>query len=318
MKYRVAYIIGAGSIGLRHAENLRSLEIPVKLISFRELDLVGLQRSLDEASILVCATPTYYRSELIEVASERNSLMYCEKPACTGTEQVDFLFSRPAEWLSASVVGLMTRYHPGLRWLASLDLAGVISARFRIGQDITQWRKGWDFESSYASRSDVGGALFDLCHELDLAELLFPGLIVSSVNSLCGTEYQDVDFYSSVQLSNASTGTVVSVEMDYLAKSAIRDVELRFRDRTVTLDLLSGKALIHSSQNGLTSLDFPTQRSDWFFSLMRDFVHRSEIADPMRPSFANARSSIELTVEARAKRTIVGFVDDRFVMNRVR
>ena len=316
MKYNVAYVIGAGSIGVRHAENLRNLDISVQLIPFRELDLNALRSRLDEASLLVCATPTYYRSDLIDLASASNSMMYCEKPACINAEQADFLYSRPAEWLSGSVVGLMMRYHPGIRWLASLDLSEVMSARFRVGQEITQWRNGWVFEDSYASHSDAGGVLFDLCHELDLAELLFPGLVVHSVSSLGGSRYREVDFYTAVQLSSASKGTIVSVEMDYLAKSLTRDIELRFPDKSIILDLISGKVLIKSFENGLAHLEFPSARSDWFSSLMLDFVNYSGAENPMRPSFINARSSIELTVEAREKRTIVGFVDDQFVMNR--
>lgn len=318
MKYRAAYVIGAGSIGVRHAENLRSLDVPVELVPFRDLDLCALRSRLNEASILVCATPTYYRTELIDVASACNSLMYCEKPACTSAEQIDFLYSRPAEWLSTSVVGLMTRYHPGFRWLASLDLSEVISARFRIGQDVTQWRKDWVFEDSYASRADVGGALFDLCHELDLAEVLFPGLVLHSVSSLAGKTYQEVDFYTAVQLSSASADTVVSVEMDYLAKTATRDIELRFPDRTITLDLLSGAVLMTSFNARCTRLEFSSDRSDWFLSLMIDCLNNPKVNDAMTPSFENARSSIELTVQARAQRNIVGFVDDQFVISQVR
>ena len=51
-------VIGSGSIGRRHHDNLQALGAQSRLLSWREAGLVGAARAMDDAEAVVIATAT--------------------------------------------------------------------------------------------------------------------------------------------------------------------------------------------------------------------------------------------------------------------
>jgi hypothetical protein len=74
-------------------------------------------------------------------------------------------------------------------------------------------------------RRTAAGVLLDLCHELDLAACLFPGLSVTRVESLGHPAFPGVDFASRISL--AAEGLAGDVSMDYLTPLLHRRTTLR-------------------------------------------------------------------------------------------
>ncbi len=263
-------VIGAGSIGRRHAENLGLLGVAADLISWRGYSAEFLAARLAQGDVqgVVIATATQIRLELISVCGAASVPFYVEKPISFQSDDLALITAVAAPVAQRSVIGFMMRYHPAFRHLAASDLSDTYRFGFEIGHDVTQWRQNWRFSDSYASQPTGGGVLLDLCHELDMAACLFPGLALVGVDSLGHQAYPGVDVASQIRLTN--TTTTGDVAMDYLAPVSTRRITLRGIDRLHDFDLIAGRYTI--TGQGAQTLEFPFQRNDMFLAAMGDFL----------------------------------------------
>jgi predicted dehydrogenase len=201
----------------------------------------------------------------------------------------------------------MMRYHPAVRALAAMDLADVFQFALTIGHDVTQWRANWRFSESYAARADGGGVLLDLCHELDLAACLFPGLKVTGVESLGHPAFPGVDFASRISL--AAEGLVGDVSMDYLTPLLHRRTILRGTERMQDFDF-AAQIYRLTDPAGSRLLDLPLDRNAMFLDAMRDFLGLA-FGGPLSGNLLMPRLdlcllSARLMADAWGKRVFVG------------
>lgn len=300
-------VIGAGSIGRRHHDNLQSLGASSRLVSWRESGIGGSLAALDSADAVVIATATDIRLPLIEAAAARGLPVYVEKPLAYRPEEVEAIAEIAAPVADRSMVGYMMRYHPAVRALAGTDLSDVFQFALTIGHDVTQWRENWRFSDSYAAKADGGGVLLDLCHELDLAACLFPGLEVTRVESLGHPVFPGVDFASRISLRRQ--GLVGDVSMDYLTPRLHRRTLLRGHERMHDFDFAAQSYWV-TDDSGPLDLDLSLERNAMFLDAMRDFLALASGEDtsgnPLMPRLDLCLPSARLVAEAWAARTFVG------------
>ncbi|WP_378213770.1 Gfo/Idh/MocA family protein [Aquicoccus sp. G2-2] len=214
------FVIGSGSIGRRHFDNLQSLGAEVRLLGWRGLELAALERMIGKAeqAAVVIATATQVRMELIALCGRLGVPFYVEKPLAFRMEDLQRIFAAAEPVAHRSMVGFMMRYHPALRALVDEPIKAY-GFHLEIGHDVRQWRQNWRFGDSYAARPEGGGVLLDLCHEVDIAHCLFPKAVLQGVDSIGHDAFPNVDFATRVTLSEAG-GPVGTVAMDYLSPRA--------------------------------------------------------------------------------------------------
>jgi predicted dehydrogenase len=300
-------VIGSGSIGRRHHDNLQALGASSRLVSWRDSGLGGALAAMTDAQAVVVATATDIRLPLIEAAAAQGLPVYIEKPLAYRPADVETIADIAAPVADRSMVGTMLRYHPAVRALADSDLGDVFQFSLTIGHDVTQWRQNWRFSESYAARSEGGGVLLDLCHELDLAACLFPGLEVTRVESLGHAAFPGVDFASRVSLRRQ--GLVGDVAMDYLTPLLHRRTTLRGTERMYDFDFAAQVYRV-TEPSGARLLDLPIERNAMFLDAMRDFLGLVAGAptsgSALRPRLDLALPAARLVAQAWAARTFVG------------
>lgn len=300
-------VIGSGSIGRRHHGNLQALGASARLVSWREAGLGGALAALDGAEAVVIATATDIRLPLVEAASALGLPMYVEKPLAFRPEEVEAIAEAAAPVAERSMLGYMMRYHPAVRALAAADLSDVFQFALSIGHDVTQWRADWRFSQSYAARAEGGGVLLDLCHELDLAACLFPGLEVTRVESLGHPAYPGVDVASRISLRSQSA--VGDVSMDYLTPKLHRRTLLRGMERMHDFDFAAQCYRVTES-SGPQDLPLQLERNTMFLDAMRDFLAlafgRALSGNPLMPRLDLCLPSARLVAQAWAMRGFVG------------
>jgi predicted dehydrogenase len=309
------FVIGAGSIGRRHHGNLQSLGADVTLLPWRETDAAALAARIGAASkpAVVIATATPIRLELIALCASLGAPFYAEKPLAYRMETLERLYELAAPVAGRSVVGLMMRYHPAFmaRAAAGTEAYGF---DFAIGHDVRQWRQNWRFADSYAARADGGGVLLDLCHEIDMAACLFPGLAVTKVDCIGHRDFPGVDFATRVSLA-AEGGPVGSVSMDYLSPKSTRRMRLSGREEVVDLDLLDCHELCFDAA-GAHERRWSFERNDMFLGLMRDFMALAEgretSGNPLLPRFDRMFDSAALIAAAWEAREFHGTIEGGF------
>lgn len=300
-------VIGSGSIGRRHHDNLRALGAEPRLFSWREAGLDGALAAMDHAEAVVIATATDIRLPLVKAAAARGLPMYIEKPLAFRPEEVETIASVSASVADRSMLGYMMRYHPAVRALAGTDLSDAFQFALTIGHDVTQWRANWRFSDSYAAKADGGGVLLDLCHELDLAACLFPGLSVTKVESLGHPGFPGVDFASRISLT--SQGLVGDVSMDYLTPLLHRRTMVRGTERMHDFDFAAQIYQV-TEPSGPRLLDLPLERNAMFLDAMRDFLALAAggetSGNPLMPRLDLCLGSARLVADAWSKRVFVG------------
>lgn len=303
----VIAVIGAGSIGKRHAGNLAALGARVELLPWRSLDRAALA-ARDDIAGLVIATETPIRLELIRLCSARNWPFYAEKPLAWRVDQARAIHAAAAPVAARSMVGFMMRWHPVVRALAAMDLSDTFRIHAEIGHDVRQWRANWRFADSYAARAEGGGVLLDLCHEVDLVQALFPGLRLHDVRSLGHAGFPGVDFATSLHVTTP-TGAAGRIAMDYLSPVFVRRLVISGLTRRIEADLLASRLTVLTGE-GQEVQDFPFERNDMFLSAMREFLALAagEVLpeDPLRPRFDRMEASSLLIASAWEARRFEG------------
>ena len=295
------FVIGSGSIGTRHHNNLTALGAESRLIGWRGLDMADLRSALTTATGMVIATATDIRLDLVRMAAEAGVPLYIEKPLAFRAADVAAIYEATQEIAHRSVLGYMMRYHPAFRAVHA-DLPELYGFAMQIGHDVRQWRQNWRFADSYAAKPEGGGVLLDLCHEIDMAACLVPGLAVTGVDCVGHADFPGVDFATRVSLGGAAIGTVA---MDYLSPVFERKMTLEGRAARIDLDLLACREDRRTGDDSATR-SFQFERNDMFLDLMRDFIALAEgrpASDtPLLPRLDRCRDSADLIASAWEKR----------------
>lgn len=200
-----ALIVGLGSIGQRHARNLRALlGADVELLAYRARGLshviadggatnphesvserlaITEYATLDEAlarrpDIAFVCNPTRLHLAAAQRIAEADCHLFLEKPISDTLDGVDELARTVRDRGLITVVGCQLRFHPLLRRVHAVlregALGGVTAARIACGEYLPGWHPYEDYRTTYAARRDLGGGvILTLIHELDYAYWLF-------------------------------------------------------------------------------------------------------------------------------------------------
>lgn len=305
-------VIGSGSIGRRHYENLTRLGADARLLGWRDLNAETLADALEGATGAVIATATDIRLAPVQAAAERGVALYIEKPLAFRSSDLKALMDAAAPVAERSVAGFMMRYHPAVRALYD-DPIEAFRFHFEIGHDVREWRQNWRFAESYAAKPEGGGVLLDLCHEIDMAACLFPGLDVTSVDAIGHRDFPGVDF--ATRLTMAQGANHGAVAMDYLSPKFIRRLSLRGRDEGLDLDLLNCRQTRWKGTKE-TTRDWDFDRNDMFLGIMGDFMAlaegRTPSDNPLLPRLDRVGESSGLIAKAWETRRFTGEITGGF------
>ena len=307
MKY---FVIGAGSIGKRHAQNLAILGADVTLIAFRDFDLTNFISQLSKCRqncAVIIATATNIRMPLISQCAHAGAALYIEKPVSYMLRDINEIYKLPDATLKRSVAGFMMRYHPVIKKLLAHDMGEIEQASFAVGHDVNQWRDDWLFSNSYAANPDGGGVLLDLCHEIDIAHLLCGGLQLKKVQSYNHIDFPEVDIESKLEFV-ATNYAKVRVTMDYVAPQLVRRGSLSTKKAHIDYDLTANEICYTQSQQSHTET-MTGERNEMFLGLMRDFMCIAEDRAPLNlnvPRLDKVENVCRVIADAWQKREFIG------------
>ena len=198
-------LVGLGSVGQRHARNLRTLlGDEAELLAHRvrrsspliapdmTADLDGdiettygirafdrLGDALAERPELVLVTnPAHLHVPTARAAAEAGAHLFVEKPLSNGWDGVPELIELVERRGLTCLVGYQLRFHPGFRELRRLvveeSLGRLLGARFAFGEHLPDWHPWEDYRESNAALADQGGGvILAQIHDLDVACGLF-------------------------------------------------------------------------------------------------------------------------------------------------
>jgi len=257
-------VIGYGSIGQRHARLLTELGCDVAVMSRRSIDFApcycDLSAALDHwrPDYVVVANRTNEHYQAIEALLQHGfrGRVLVEKP----------LFEQPFDLsthaFSEAAVAYNLRCHPVLKRLHSFlcDSADLVTANIYAGSYLPDWRPNTDYRQSYsAKKSEGGGVLRDLSHELDYALWLFGPWKRLTAR---GGHFSQLDIDSDdacALLIETERCPLVSIQMNYLDREPRREISVNTAHQTVRGDLFRNTLEI----NGVLE-SFSVERDDTY------------------------------------------------------
>ena len=291
-------VVGTGSAGCRHIENLLSLGAAVSAFRYRtklagELSsrygirvFTDLQEALDSPQdAVVVANRTDLHIPTALDAAQRGRHLYIEKPLSNTMDGVMELREIVKEKELVVEVGFMMRFHPAIRTIHRLLTEGAVGrpylARVSVGQYLPDWRPHTDYRLSYSAKADQGGGvLLDLVHELDYLYWYF-GKVKEVTAFLDNVSDLRIESEDIAQLMlRFESGPVAQVEMDYLSPLYRRSCEIVGDEGVMAWDHNSGDVVLQRRTDNGRKAVFPGpaafERNMMFMDHMKHFLRRIE------------------------------------------
>lgn len=265
MNSKKAVIVGAGSIGKRHAQNLKSLGVNVTFIR-RKTDL-EFDQKFDVNSItwsefkndtmvydygFICSPTNLHIKHLNELYSRVNRI-FLEKPLCSSFSNIEDLEKTVDP--NKVFIGFMLRFHPAIKVFKKLtnrDKSKILGGTFHFGSFMPNWHPNEDYLLSYAARKEMGGGVVrTISHELDLALWFFgePTSVFAYYNNLSRLNINTEERASILLIYKTFT---INVNLNYLEKHYHRSIDIYWEDSRVKWDWNENKIV---QENINTNLD---------------------------------------------------------------
>src|SRR5581483_4103643 len=171
-------VIGCGSIGSRHARNLRTLGVTPVLVDpdaaraqalAAEVGAPAYFTTYEEAAAaqpldaVVIASPSSFHVAAAKFFLERNTPIFIEKPLATSAEGLEELVTLAREKQVVTMMGQSYRFHETFRALKACieekTVGSIYHAQFFGGQYLPDWHPQMDYRTEYMAQKKLGGGV---------------------------------------------------------------------------------------------------------------------------------------------------------------
>lgn len=254
-------VIGFGSIGQRHYNNLLSLgykNLSVYDVDVKKLNEAGVRsvsaldaKTLSTFAVAFVCNPTNLHVKTAYAALGAGCHVFIEKPLSHTSEGMTELKRAAAKARRSVMVACNYRFNQGFelteRILASGKLGIPLSLSVVVGHDIAASRKGIDYRKTYAANKKLGGGVIldSGSHVFDYLTTLFGKVTHAyAIYGNIGPHPMNVEDYASISARFAS-GIEAMVVLDYFSVPKRHRLEVQ-------------------CEKGNVSWDFPTNTVRWY------------------------------------------------------
>ncbi len=277
-------VIGLGSIGRRHAQNLLKLGCAVVAQDIDEYavkDLIGVgAKAAGDVDAYVVAVPTEYHNAVYCKLTEPSSgckPIFMEKPIGN---------VMPAKTDQIVMVGYNLRFHrcviKAKEWLDDGKIGTPSWGQFTCAQ----------FNSKPAYLRD--GVILNWSHEIDLALYLLGDckLVTSCTGIASGKDYM------TDMIISHDAGAISTIHLDYVTDPEVRGFTLS-GDRGVIKANLVDRWIIYNGAEGRSHLNFNDSFDDNYVDEMRAFIDRIDGKPAPGATAEEAKKVLEICLKVR-------------------
>jgi predicted dehydrogenase len=273
-------VVGFGSIGSRHVDNLLQLRQIDQIIvcsnhhdtfqNHPKKEKLKLLRSLEELSPMmslgrqfrfaIIANETYKHIETAHVLANSGVHLFIEKPLSHSLQDAISLKRTVANKDIKIFIAYNLRFLGAMQYIKNQIRAGVIGslhfAEIEVGQYLPAWRPLSDYRDSYSARKEQGGgAASDLSHEIDYMRYLFADpvswkIMKSKVSNL---DINSEDLFKGIY--RFSSGFLCSVHADYIRHNQKRGISIVGSEGTLECDFIKKYVKIQKNNGEISLID---------------------------------------------------------------
>jgi predicted dehydrogenase len=314
-------IVGCGSIGRRHLQNvqhlgytdvlvcdpnpaaLQDLAVPYAVQCSTNLEALLQQ----EPTVVVVAAPSQVHLAVALMAARAHCHLFIEKPLAHTLLGLDTLLQETRRRRLITMVGCNMRFHPGplqvKRWLEAGVIGQVLSARLHTGSYLPRWRPQQDYRQSYSASAAWGGAVLDCIHELDLALwLLGTARLTAAVTRPATSLGLATDGLAELLLEHSS-GAISSVHVNFVQRNYRRSIEIIGSTGSIAWDIHAGGVELYGEDGTLVRRRQQPARwqlNDMYVDEMAYFLRCVQAGEATCNGIERAMQTLELALTARA------------------
>jgi predicted dehydrogenase len=315
MPERSVSVLGLGSIGMRHARNLRGRGVAVTgfdpaearrnaAIGIGAAVVAGRAEAIAASDIVVVASPNrqHFDDLADAVAAKRHVLV--EKPIAHTLDGLAPVLADAARQGLVVFCGFNLRFHPAVvaakECLAAGAIGRPIQASIHCGSYHPLWRPNDDYRRGYAADPMIGGVVFDMIHEIDLAIHLLGNATVAAASAVrSGLLDMPSDDMADFVLVHEG-GARSNVHLDYLSRPAIRETRVLGTAGVLKIDLLA-RRMTYCGVDGTVADErtFPGSFAEDYVAEMDAFLARVAGDRTLGATGEDGLRSLEVAIEVR-------------------
>ena len=317
MHVKTLAITGLGSIGRRHAKNALSLGYNVVgfdpsekscaaaleetkhhiKISSSELE------AIEQGDAVIIASPHKYHMQSLEycVRTEKSALV--EKPIATQLQGLESILQEASQKNLTIACGFNLRFRPIIETARKCcaDIGRPLWARFICASYLPEWRPQSNYLENYTNDPKEGGIIFDIAHELDLAQfLLGKAQVVSAFADNSGLIELKAEDRASITLKH-DNGALSHVYLDYTTRPKQRGFEIAGVHGLLKVDLTRHHLELFAPDGHLQKevhlQNYNT--NDEYIDQLKDFIEAIEKAQTPKCSGLEGLANLHNIIEAR-------------------
>lgn len=313
-------LIGLGSIGKRHLNNLLELGYKdISLVSRRDSKYSNPQNLKSYATIkeactqnkfdyaFICTPTALHFGNIKELIAFQIPNLYVEKPIVRTLKEAIEIKKLIHSHNINITIGYDLHFDIGLNKIKELlenqIIGKVCTFKAEVGQYLPDWRPHEDYRQGMSASTVLGGGvMLDLVHEFDYVNWIFGPVksIFGRNGKLSDLEIETEDI--SVNIIETKKGVIGTICLDYLQTELARNLKVVGSQGVLIWDYIENevKWMTHENRKW-TVLEYKKeQRNDRFKSIIKAFMNSSlEQRDSRLSTLDSAIESLVLVESAK-------------------
>ncbi len=258
-----ALVVGYGSIGKRHIENLAKFDdVEILVVTNRNIDnflkkhkcrvFKTIQNSLQEKpNFAIISNVTSIHMKSATLLAKYGVHLFIEKPLSNSMMGIDTLLMESKKQKLITQIGCNLRFHPCIKKIKDIlskhKLGKILSIQIENGSYLPDWHPYEDYKKNYASQQKMGGGVVLTCiHEIDYLYWFFGK--IKEVFSFSG-KYSNLEIDSedlSSILMVVGENSIAEVHLDYFQQPSVRRGKIIGTLGTITWDINDNSVMLYN------------------------------------------------------------------------
>jgi predicted dehydrogenase len=265
-------VVGYGSIGKRHVENLLLISNMEVIICTKRKDIERVRkkcqifRTLNDALkqnpdfAIISNVSNLHISTAIKIAKKSIDI-FIEKPLSNSTKGVKELENLIQKNKLITMMGCNLRFHKSIKKIKELisnnEIGKVITVHAENGSYLPDWHPNENYLDGYAARKNLGGGVVLTCiHEIDYLYWLFGD--VKETISISG-KFSDLKITAedmSSIIMRFKNKIISEIHLDYFQRPSTRNCKIIGTKGTIIWDSKNNNVMMYNIKNKKWSIKF--------------------------------------------------------------
>lgn len=313
-------ICGLGSIGQRHARNLKTILPHAQIIAYRSTSKIlgdfekkynivsfkSLEKALKQEPLAAFITnPTSLHVKTALACAKKGAHLFIEKPLSHNLNGISQLEKIVEEKKLVLMTGFMMHYNKGIKRIKELlderEIGRTISVQLINGEYLPDWHPGEDYRNSYSAQKELGGGIIlNFTHEIDLATWFFGDVkSVYCTTSRAKSLKTNVEDSAEIILKHKNN-IKVYLHLDHISRPPRRTISVIGDKGRLEWDYYLNKLQWYNSTTKTWhTYHYTFDRNEMFISELKDFLAFLKTKKTPPTGFTAGKENLKITLAAK-------------------